>query len=379
MNERKRYLQLRQDLLSNDPAVRENQVVLDSLEFVTLSAELREWMNHQSPHWAQLDTSAQIALAQGDCNLSQEAKDLFAKWARESTKRYLASNQTLSDKEAFEKQIGNIKRQAINELGDLGVAKQIGERIFSNHLLMEIAFDLRLELSRLDDYNDPHKSLKESLKRDFYPYDGTKVPYIDIGWLSTEKCIYGPPRLPLDAVFRKPPFPLEGVPATLYLISINLPELGVGGEKQWKIGITKKSDVLGTSGKSRFSGRLNGFISDVDSIRFSDARDAYFLEQKIIHMSSQDKLSNKSSTFRVRLNPASESILREIMMENNCGYEVALGCLKDLAQGLGLGPTEWIWKGRSEDYVRSSFRSLVSYAPYFGDVVKTYIQAELPL
>lgn len=320
MAKSKRYLQLLQSLLSDDPAIRENQVILDSFEFVTLSEELREWIARQSPRWAQLDTSAQIAQANSDCSLSQEAKVLFAKWSYEAENRYLTSKQRSSDKEAFEKLIIKIKRQSIRELGDLGVSKQIAERIFSNHLLMEIAAELELESSGLDEQEVRQKIVTESLKRDFYPYDGTNVPYIDIGWSSTEKNIYGPPRLPLESVFRKTPFPLNGVPATLYLISINLPALGLGGGKQWKIGITKKSDIVGVTSRSRFSGELVSAISVVDSIRFSDGRDAYFLEQKIIHISNEDRYLKSATGIKPRVDTVSEAILHSIIAKNGYNY-----------------------------------------------------------
>jgi hypothetical protein len=208
MTRKKKYLQLLQSLLSDDPVVRSNQVILDSSDFVTLSEELREWLARQSYHWVQLDTSAKILQAKSDCSLSQEAKDLFAKWAYQAEKQYLASIQRSSDKEAFEKHITKIKRQSIKDLRDLGISKQIAERIFHNHLLIEIAAELELDFSGLGEQEGHKQALTDSLKRDFYPYDGTNVPYIDIGWFSTGK-IYGPPRLPLESVFRKTPFSLK--------------------------------------------------------------------------------------------------------------------------------------------------------------------------
>jgi hypothetical protein len=378
MTRKKKYLQLLQSLLSDDPAVRSNQVILDSSDFVTLSGELREWLARQSYHWVQLDTSAKILQAKSDCSLSQEAKDLFVKWAYQAEKQYLASIQRSSDKEAFEKHITKIKRQSIKDLRDLGISKQIAERIFHNHLLIEIAAELELDFSGLGEQEGHKQALTDSLKRDFYPYDGTIVPYIDIGWFSTGK-IYGPPRLPLESVFRKAPFPLKGIPATLYLISIDLLALGLGGEKQWKIGITKKSNILGTGGRSRFSGELVGAISIVDSIRFSDGRDAYFLEQKIIRASDEDRHFNKATSFKVRANPELESRIHELMAKNGYDYEGAVNYLKDLAKGLGLGPTEWVWKNKDEEFVETRFRSLTSCAPYFGEVVNAYTQGELML
>jgi hypothetical protein len=67
------------------------------------------------------------------------------------------------------------------------------------------------------------------------------------------------------------------------------------------------------------------------------------------------------------------------MAKNGYDYEGAVNYLKDLAKGLGLGPTEWVWKNKGEEFVRTRFRSLTSCAPYFGEVVNTYTQGELML
>lgn len=377
-NKSKRFLYLLKSLISDDPSVRENQVILDSSEIPSLSSDLREWEAQQPPSlWAQLDIDAKVARANSDPCLPQESKDLYAKWMYHARKSYLVTKQIFSDKEAFEKLIKSIKRKSIKDLGDLGISKQVAERIFENHLMMEIAAELELDFSGSDKPGGYKDAMVESLKTDFYPYDGTYTPYIDVGWSSKGR-IYGPPRLSLESVFHRPPFPLNGTPVTLYLISIDLPALGLGSSKQWKVGITKKHNIYGASKRSRFSGDLIKVISVVDSIRFSDGRDAFFLEQKIINVPSGSSDSRKASDFRVKVNPAFNSILRELIAKHG-DYHKAKRELRDIAKGLGLGPSEWVWNGKSEEFVRHQFKALTSYAPYFGSVIDEYTQGELLL
>jgi hypothetical protein len=138
-----------------------------------------------------------------------------------------------------------------------------------------------------------------------------------------------------------------------------------------------KKDIHGASGKSRFSGELVKAVSVIDSIRFSDGRDAFFLEQKILNVSSVSSNLRKASDFRVKVNPSFELVLRELMAKHGYDYQKATEELRDIAKGLGLGPSEWVWKGKSEEYVRRQFRVLTAYAPYFGGLIDDYSQGEL--
>jgi hypothetical protein len=70
----------------------------------------------------------------------------------------------------------------------------------------------------------------------------------------------------------------------------------------YKVGITTKNNVTGSSAGSRYGGKYKEFTRVIRKITYEDGRIAYMKEQTIINMAHQEK-SNRSrdSKFNVEL------------------------------------------------------------------------------
>lgn len=368
-------LELMRSLLSDDPQVRRNQIIFDSSEAISLSDELRLWL--KTAQLGTLTVAEQVDLAFADPSLSQEAKKIFSEWAPHAKKSYDAGMQRLKDKEEFERKTRKLRNASVKSLRELGLGKNESERVYQNHLMLQIAYKLGLRLKDIRGGEDQRKELIASLKKDFYPYDASYVPFLDIGWFCLGR-VYGPTEIDLDLLFEKAPFPLERNPATLYLVKIDMAKLGYDKPSQWKVGITQRS-VLGNKSGSRFSGKTRDAISVSRSIRFSDARDAFFLEQKIIKLSSYDS----QIAFRgddEKLNALSKDDRHNAIRTRKAALTSKMQFVssRDL-KSHGIGPSEWVWEGRDDEYVESSFDRVVAYAPYFGEIIDECVQFELDL
>jgi hypothetical protein len=96
---------------------------------------------------------------------------------------------------------------------------------------------------------------------------------------------------------------LKGKVATLYLVEIDVGKLTKGDSYLvYKVGITTKNNVTGSSAGSRYGGKYKEFTRVIRKITYEDGRIAYMKEQTIINMAHQEK-SNRSrdSKFNVEL------------------------------------------------------------------------------
>lgn len=362
-----KYLSIIQSLISEDPEIRSNQIILDSSELIALSGELRSWIHSGAVNFGDLRTEEQMDKVLSCSDLSPESKDLFRRWAHQADKRNAVDGQRRRDKEYFERKTRGIRNVSLRNLQDLGLSRSIAEQVYSHHLLLNIAAELDMDLWEIRNKFSRLAKLDMGFRSSFYPYDGWTVPWIESGW-SVGGNIYGPMQLPWNEVFSKAPFVLNDVPASLYLVEIDLPKIGIDIPMQWKVGITKR-EVIGRKSNSRFYGETSEAVSVVRVLDFSDARDAFFLEQKLIAIARSDEISARAFEDE-EINAMTPSKRSKILSERKTKFNNRVKQLrsKELKR-LGLGPSEWVWEGRTAEYVESSFDRITSYAPYFGETI----------
>jgi hypothetical protein len=123
---------------------------------------------------------------------------------------------------------------------------------------------------------------------------------------------------------------LRGVPAKLYLVAIDIGAL-TGGKTcfVWKIGITTKSNVVGKSAESRYSGRLATYVEVLRSKGYRCGEHAFIKEQTYLRLAGEAK--SRSLGSKVDLSRLCENQMRE------------------------LGSTEWVLMGRPKSLAIAYF------------------------
>ena len=372
------YLTKLKSVLSDDPSIRRYQTFADSTEFIILSQGLKKWLFTRSESYAKLSVEEKVLHAVTDSTLTEEDRRLYALWAPQSAFRFLSSKQRMLDVSAFEQLIKTEKTTSVTDLKKLGLATQEAEEVFLNHLRISIAEETGISLQDIRDTSDGCKDLLDRLCEELYPYQGRGVPFIEVGW-PRPFCFYGPMIWSWKNFFQKAPFPLENTTTRLYLVEIDLPSLGFMLPKQWKVGITQKGSILGKNSNSRFSGKSKESITPIREVLFSDGRDAYFLEQKIIHLSKLDRAAMvRSEREKSRGMPRHTSSELDAKQKHELEESWKTRVYADI-KSCGLGRSEWIWKERDRAYVANAFDRIVAFSPYFGRVVDDYSQGSLDL
>jgi hypothetical protein len=343
-----------------------------------LSRGLKKWLLTLPESYAKLSVEDKVLHAATDSTLTEEDRHLYALWAPQAASRFLSSKQRMLDVSAFEQLIKTEKTTSVKDLKKLGLTTQEAEEVFLNHLQISIAEEAGISLQDIRDTPDGCKDLLDRLSEELYPYEGRGLPYIEVGW-PRPFCFYGPMIWSWKNIFQKAPFPLENTATRLYLVEIDLPSLGFMLPKQWKVGITQKSSVLGKSSNARFSGKSKESITPIREVLFSDGRDAYFLEQKIIHLSKLDRaVMVRSEREKSKGMSKHASSVLDAKQRHELEESWKIRVYADIKR-YGLGRSEWIWRERNRAFVTNAFDRIVAYSPYFGRIIDDYSQESLDL
>lgn len=147
-----------------------------------------------------------------------------------------------------------------------------------------------------------------------------------------------------------PPFELANTPTNLYFIEINLSSIDKSKGIIFKVGITKRSI------EERFRG-YSKYIRILRFIEYSDGRDAWLREQKVINYDRHRRFGNND--YAKEIVKKGKSIKS---MENSELGDTKL--LKDIVSR--LGQSEWVCKGFIESEALDLFDQLCDYPPYFS-------------
>jgi len=212
-------------------------------------------------------------------------------------------------------------------------------------------------LARLPTLSLPgDREAEEWLNHDLHILDpSTLYPLVtDSGSLNRVKDLvykfcYGPNAF--DWQRAKIPFKLDGQKVTLYFVKIDLGGIaGIESQYVYKVGITKK-DVIGDKSSARFHGKHGKHIKVLRQISYSDGKDAFLREQKVIEYNARNKLSGKE-------NPKTK--------EEACTYSkfVTNNLIPNQIWKF-LGSSEWVFSRLSEAEALLLFDQLTNHDAYF--------------
>lgn len=354
------------NVYSEDPMVRRRQVLYGKPRYPKEIAEKIDLLrnNMHTPWWAHpvFTANEQEEIRR----IEEENQEL------QSSSRYReAIKQRLNDERLL---VGRFAELAQSDLRALGIgmsSKRPGlasdcnlmvEKILCQCLLWKLCTRAGILPSILKrDSGNTHQARESDLievYQGLYPL----VPNLNVGGWTIYALVYDYYYGPSAFDWTGCSLTLKSTPTTLYLIEIDFAKIKLGKHRTYKVGITQKEHVVGSARNARYAGACVPAIRVLGQIRFSDGRDAYLREQKILcyykrqitlkHWGLLDaSLYRKESTKR-------QNIHRRISSLDSSGIVKKM-----------LGRTEWIFSGETEQEVMATFRQLTIHEPDFGVIL----------
>ncbi len=147
-----------------------------------------------------------------------------------------------------------------------------------------------------------------------------------------------------------PPSNIANTPVNLYFVKIDLSSIDESKKSIFKVGITKYSI------KERFRGYLK-YIRPLKFIEYSDGRDAWLREQKVVNYDRHRCFRDNLYLKKVEIKEMSDKST-EIKESGNAKL------LKGVKSH--LGKSEWVCEGFTENNAINLFNQLCDYPPYFN-------------